>query len=268
MLQRIVLVLAILLTSQPVLAASAATAPAAQEHTIGVRVGVDAAGKVVSAQPSDPAAIAALNQAALEIARKLSFNPATKDGVAQPSEVSLFLQLVIEAKANRQFGIRLKKALTALDRSKSAPVIPPTYQQRDAKALVVVAVDVRADGTVDPDSIKPVRMQLKVPSKFAEARYLDAIGASLRDSQFIVDTVGGVAVPARLTLPYKFGGGGGRGRPQTERKASTPSSVDTGLPAGDDKNEAPGEPPPEAKVESLLPNVILPTLRQPVAAQK
>jgi TonB family protein len=265
MLQRIVVVLAIFLTGQIALAAPA---PAVQEHTIGVRVGIDAAGKVVSAKPSDPAAIAALNQAALEIARKLPFNPATRDGVAQPSEVSLFLLLALEPKPAGQFGIRLKKALTALDRSEAAPVVPPKYQQSDANALVVVSVDVRADGTVDPDSIKPVRMQLKVPSKFAEARYLDAISASLRDSMFIVDTVGGVAVPARLTLPYRFGGGAGRGRPQTERKASTPSSVDTGLPAGDDKDDIPGEPPPEAKVESLLPNVILPTLRLPAAAAK
>jgi TonB family protein len=268
MLQRIVLVLSMLLTGGQAFCAPTPPVPVVQEHVVGVRVGIDATGKVVSAQPSDPQAIAVLNQAAVEIARKLPFAPATRDGVAQASETSLFLQLVLEPKVGGQFGIRLKRAVVALDFSKTAPVVPPTYQQRGGTAIVVVSVDVRVDGSVDHDSIKAVRMQLEVPSKFAEARYLDAIGASLRDARFLVDTVGGVAVPARVTLPYRFGGGRGRGRPQAERNTSTPSSVDTGLPTGDDKGDIPGEPPPEAKVESLLPNVILPTLRLPAAAAK
>ena len=39
----------------------------------------------------------------------------------------------------------------------------------------------------------------------------DTIVASLHDSRFELDKVGGVAVPTRASLPYQFGGGGGRG---------------------------------------------------------
>src|SRR6478735_11049899 len=105
MLQRYLLALAFALAAGTTLAAKPAPAP--QEHMIGVRVAIDATGKVTSAQPSDPSAIAALNQVATEIARKLPFDPATKDGAAAPSETSLFLLLALEPKGNGQFGIRL-----------------------------------------------------------------------------------------------------------------------------------------------------------------
>jgi hypothetical protein len=261
MLQRIVLAFALVLASGA--AAAEPAVSAAQEHMIGVRVAIDPSGKVVSATPSDPAAMAALNQAAVEIARKLSFDAGTKDGVPVASETSLFLNLVIEPKATGQFAIRLKKAVTGPDRSKSAPVIPPTYQQRgDRRALAVVSFNLRADGTVDPATIKAERMELKVKSSFAEARYLDAIAASLRDSRFVLDKVAGIDIPAHLTLPYQFGGGGGRGgKGGEERRASTPSSVDAGIAADKPADPSGDTPAPEMKVESLVPGVTLPKVR-------
>lgn len=257
MLQRIVFSLALALSAGTATALAAATpATPAQEHMMGVRVAVDAAGKVTSAQPSDPAAIPALNQAATEIARKLAFDPATKDGVAAASETTLFLLLVLEPKNNGQFGIRLKRAQSGPDRSKSAPVIPPKYQQRDANALVVVTVDLRADGGVDPASIKAETMELKVKSKFAEARYLDAIASSLRESRFILDKVAGVDVPARLTLPYQFGGGPGRGGDDED---ASEASKKGGEPVAD-------KPTPEMKSQSLVAGVTLPKVRFTAAA--
>lgn len=253
MLQRIVFSFVLALSAGT---AVAATTPApAQEHMIGVRVAVDAAGKVTSAQPSDPLAIPALNQAAIEIARKLPFDPATKDGVAAPSETTLFLLLVLEAKDNGQFGIRLKKAQNGPDWSKSAPLKKQDYQQGGASALVVVNVDLRADGTVDPDSIKAETMELKVKSSFAEARYLDAISASLRESQFVLEKVAGTAVPERLTLPYKFGGGGGRrgNKDAGEADASKKHNATDKVVAD--------KPTPEMKSQSLVAGVTLPKVR-------
>ncbi len=250
--QRIVLGLGLVLVSGAVLAAKPAPMP--QEHMIGVRVSIDAAGKVTSAQPSDPAAIAALNQAATEIARKLPFDPATKDGVAATSETSLFMLLALEPKANGQFGIRLKKAVSGPDRSKSAPLIPPSYQQRgDRSAMIVISVDLRPDGSVDPATIKPVLMELKVKSSFAEARYLDAIAASLRDSHYVLDKVAGTDVPARLTLPYKFGAGGQRQR-AGEEDADEKDKAKDGKPVEK-------KPTPEMRAESLVPGVTLPKVR-------
>lgn len=252
--QRILLGLGLALASGAALAAKPTPAPVPQEHMIGVRVSVDAAGKVTNAQPSDPAAIAALNQAATEIARKLPFDPATKDGVATTSETSLFLLLALEPKANGQFGIRLKKAISGPDRSKSAPLIPPSYQQRgDRSAMIVISVDLRPDGSVDPATIKPVSMELKVKSSFAEARYLDAITASLRDSQYILDKVAGTDVPARLTLPYKFGAGGQRQR-AGEEDADEKDKAKDGKPVEK-------KPTPEMRAESLVPGVTLPKVR-------
>jgi len=248
MLQRYIFGLAFALAAGTSLAATPTPAP--QEHMIGVRVAVDATGKVTSAQPSDPAAIAALNQAATEIARKLPFDPATKDGVAAPSETSLYMLLVLEPKANGQYGIRLKKALSGPDRDKAAPLIPPKYQQRgDASAMIVVTVDLRADGSVDADSVKPQSVELKVKSSFAERRYVDAITASLRDSHFILDKVAGMDVPARLTLPYKFGAGGERQRPGDEDADEKGKKKD---------GDAAKKPTPEMRAESLVPGVTLP----------
>lgn len=248
MLQRIFFGLAFALAAGT--APAATPAPAPQEHVIGLRVSIDATGKVISAQPSDPAAIPALNQAATEIARKLPFDPATRDGVAAPSETSLLLLLALEPKGNGQFGIRLKRAVSGPDRSKSAPLIPPTYQQRgDRSALIVVIADLRADGSVDPDSIKAQSTELKVKSSFAEARYLDAISSSLRESKFVLDKVAGVDVPSRLTLPYKFGAGGERRR----------MDEDDGDKKGDDA--ATKAPAPEMHAESLVPGVTLPKVR-------
>lgn len=167
MLQRIVFSFVLALSAGT---AVAATTPApAQEHMIGVRVAVDAAGKVTSAQPSD--------------------------------------------------------------------------------------VDLRADGTVDPDSIKAETMELKVKSSFAEARYLDAISASLRESQFVLEKVAGTAVPERLTLPYKFGGGGGRrgNKDAGEADASKKHNATDKVVAD--------KPTPEMKSQSLVAGVTLPKVR-------
>ncbi len=251
MLQRIVFSFVIALAAGATLAAASATATPAQ--TIGVRVSVDAAGKVTSATPSNAAAIPALNQAAVEIARKLAFDPATKNGVAAASETSLFLTLALEPKDNGQFGIRLKKAVNGPDRVKSTPVIPPKYQQRDAAALVVMKVDLRADGSVDPDSIKAETMQLKVKSSFAEARYVDAISASLRETRFLLDKVAGTEIPARLSLPYQFGGGLGGRRGERNAPDATPAGVDVA--------QASEKRPPEMTVESLVAGVTLPKVR-------
>ena len=49
----------------------------------------------------------------------------------------------------------------------------PKYQGRQGGALVVVAVDVGADGAPDPATQTTERMELRDPNKFAEARYLD-----------------------------------------------------------------------------------------------
>ena len=80
-------------------------------QVIALRVTVDAAGKVQTSTPSNPQAIPALNHAAEEISRKLTFAPAKKNGVAVPSETTLSLTLALEPRADGQFGLQLQPML-------------------------------------------------------------------------------------------------------------------------------------------------------------
>ena len=93
-------------------------------------------------------------------------------------------------------------------------------------ALVVVAVNVGADGAPDPATQTTERMNLREPNKFAEARYLDAVTMSVRGSRFELDKVDGQVVPSRLSLPYQFGGGAAK-RPEGEgKRGAKPPSMD------------------------------------------
>lgn len=190
---------------------------------VALRVSVDAAGKVQAAQPLDPQALPGLNRAGEEIARKLTFSPARKNGVPVPSETTLSLSLVLEPRGDGQFGLQLKRAqngptLLAVGKSE-----PPKYQQgRENGALVVVGVNLKADGRPDMASLAKEKMQLRVPSQFAEARYLDTATKAVRGSRFQLDKVDGVDIPAHVSLPFRFGGGPKKPEPGTEQPKRGP----------------------------------------------
>lgn len=187
-------------------AADASDVPAPRSQVVGLRVSVDANGKVQSAQPSDPQAV--LNGAAQDIARKLVFTPARKNGAAVSSETNLVLTLAVEKRADGQFGLQLKRAYNGPGLVRVGKMVAPRYQQgRENGALVVVGVLVNADGNPDMTSMSTERMELRVPSTFAEARYLDAVSTSLHGTRFELDKVDGAAVPSRVSVPYVFGGG-------------------------------------------------------------
>ena len=217
-----------------------ATAPAAagdpdrlRPQFIGLRVTVDAAGKVQAAQPLDAQALPGLNRAGEEIARKLSFQPARKNGVPVASETTLSLALALEPRGDGQFGLQLKRAqngptLLAVGKSE-----PPRYQQgRENGALVVVGVNLQADGRPDMASLAKEHMELRVASEFAEARYLDAATKALRGSRFQLDKVDGVDIPAHISVPFRFGGGPKKAEPgQEESKRGHKPDQDMDLPS-------------------------------------
>ena len=89
--------------------AGAATMPA---QMISLKVSVDAAGKVVATKPSDPQAVAGLNRAAEEFARKLVFTPARKGGKAVSSETHLTVVIALEPVGEGRFALRLKRAFS------------------------------------------------------------------------------------------------------------------------------------------------------------
>jgi TonB family protein len=210
----------------------AAADDAPPPQTIGLRVTVDDHGKVQSAQPSDPQAVPALNRAAEEIARKLVFTPARKNGVAVTSETTLTLTLTLqlEKRGDGQFGLQLKRAYNGPGVLAVGKMVPPKYQQgREGGALVVVGVMAGADGAPDVGTISTERMELRVPSKFAEARYLDAVSTSLHGTRFELDKVDGVTIPSHLSVPYIFGGGPVKPKPGEDdrhRETRIPESME------------------------------------------
>ncbi len=210
--------------------AQAADAPRPQ--SIALRVTVDAAGKVQSATPIDASVLPALNQAGAEIARKLTFSPARKEGRPVSSETTLSLTLALEARADGQFGLQLKRAQNGPSLLAIGKSTPPRYQQgKENGALAVVGADLRADGSIDMESLKTERMELRVPSTFAEKRYLETIKNSLRGSRFQLDKVDGVEIPARLSIPFRFGGGPEKPKDGEDSRRGGPAARVDELPA-------------------------------------
>jgi len=211
-------------------AARAADAPAGAApmppQMIGLKVSLDSTGKVVATKPSDTQAAAGLNLAAEEFARKLVFTPARKGGKAMPSETSLMLAIVLEPVGAGRFAPRLKRAFNGPTLLQMGKMEPPKYQGRQGGALVVVAINVGADGAPDPATQTTERMELREPNKFAEARYLDAVSISVRGSRFELDKVDGQVVPSRLSLPYQFGGGAAKRPEGKARRGEKPPMPD------------------------------------------
>ena len=240
------------LSPVPVLAgADAGAAAPPRPQLIGLRVTVDAGGKVQSATAIDPAVLPALNSAAGEIARKLTFSPARKEGRAVASETTLSLTLALEPKANGQYGLALRRAVNGPSLLAIGKSIPPRYQQgKENGALVVVGANLRADGSLDMDSLKTERMELRVPSTFAEARYLEVVKNSLHGSRFQLDKVDGVEIPSRLSIPFRFGGGPTKPKPGEEPRRGAASVQESDLPALSAVSSIPGVELPQIRYQA------------------
>lgn len=201
-----------------VAAASAQAAEPPRGETLNLRVAVDAAGKVASATPMDPAA--ALNTAAQAYAAKLVFTPAKKNGVGVPSQTCLTMRLEVDPRPDGRFGLKLRRAINGPCVVHVGKADPPKLA-REQGGMVVAGADLRADGSVESSSVKIESMVLSVPSSFAEARYADFVEKSLRGTRFEVDTVDGVKIPTHVSMPYRFGRGARKpptGESRTERE--------------------------------------------------
>jgi hypothetical protein len=215
----------------PAFAAPAAAAKPPPPQSVALRVQVGADGKVASASALDPQAVPVLVQAAKEMAGKLSFSPARKDGRAVSSETTMVLSLGFEPKPEGGFGIRLLRAQNGPSVVDIGRARPPRLSS-DNGGLVLVGVDLRADGSVDAASFQVEKVELRVPSGFDQAQYEKAARKSLEDTRFILDKVDGVDTPSRIELAFVFNGGPGKRAargPEDERgepeQASEPPSL-------------------------------------------
>lgn len=224
------------------LAAAPAPAQKTRVETVSLRVTVDAAGKVQTARPSDPQTAPGLLTLAEAFARKLAFTPARKQGVAVPGETTLTVVIALEPRADGTYGPHLRRATNGPGVLEVGRTTAPKYQQgKENGALVVVAVSLLADGSTDMGTLATERMELRVPSAFAEARYLDAVKTSLRETRFDLDKVDGVAIPERVTVAYRFGGGPVKPKPSDEeRRGNSKLPEDVEVPALTAVSSVPG----------------------------
>lgn len=185
------------------LAAAGQDATSAPQFVL-LRASVDATGKVQSARSLDPETVPALVSAGVEIARKLQFAPARKNGRAVASETALMLTVALVPKAGG-FGISLRRANNGPNVLSVGKVQPPKID--DNGGVVVVGADLRPDGSVDMTTFKVESVQLRVASSFAEQRYTEAARNSLKDSHFQLEKVDGIETPARISVPYQFNAG-------------------------------------------------------------
>lgn len=216
-------------------AASAEATPPPQQVLLRVNVGAN--GRATNAQNLNPKTPAAVLQAAYEIAPKLQFTPATKNGQPVASETSLSMTLALVPRAGGGFGLSLKRAQNGPSVLKASTETPRT--SRENGGVVVVGIDLLADGSVDMKSFKAEKTELRVPSTFAEERFVEAARISLKGAKFMLDKVDGIEIPSRLSVPFMFNGGMRKPeRAEEERDDYGNSSVGKARDKGADPNES------------------------------
>lgn len=190
------LLAAMLPLATPAVAQAPATAAPPVQRVL-LRVKLDAAGRLQASTPLDASNPPALIKAGEEIARKLSFTPARKDGRAVPSETSLMLTLAFVPRANGTYGISLAAA-------QNGPSITELGKQGgsfgvERSGRVSVGVDLLADGSTDMKSFKG--------APGADERLVDSARKLLAGTRFLLDTVDGISIPARIGFEIDFGSG-------------------------------------------------------------
>jgi TonB family protein len=236
--------------AKPEAAAAAAKVP----RYVLLRVDVDAAGKVQGARALNKDEIPALANAAIEISRKLTFTPARKDGRAVPSETSLMLELMLVPKPEGGAGVALQGAHNGPSVLRMGKPQPPKV--RSNGGVVFVGADLRADGSVDMDSFKVDKVEMRTESSADQERFVVAAKHSLKDTVFQLDKVDGVEIASHISVPYQFNGGAEK-RDRNSRGGLADDDEDYGAANG-------GEPkhkqPPSITAVSTVAGVDLPKI--------
>jgi hypothetical protein len=172
-----------------------------------LRVQVGADGKVQgTAKSLDPHALPVIVQAAQQVAGKLTFAPATKGGRPVASETTLVVTLGFEPQAGGGFGISVLRAQNGPSVVALGKAQPPKVPRTNG-GLIVVGADLRADGSVDAETFKVEKAELRVPSEFDQSQYEKAARVSLKDTRFMLDKVDGIEIPSRISVALVFNGG-------------------------------------------------------------
>jgi hypothetical protein len=231
--------------SAPLLAAEPAAAAehAMKPQMVFLRVQVGADGKVGSSTSLDPKAAPVLVQTAQQLAAKLAFAPASKDGRAVPSETTLVMTLAFE-KHEGGYGVTLKRAQNGPNALQVGNFQAPKVNARENGGIITVSADLRADGSVDMETYKVDKADLRVPASFAQEQFEKAARFAMKDARFQLDKVDGIEIPSRISVPFQFNGGPGKHEP--------------GEHEGKEKGERP--PTPLIGATSRIEGVVLPKI--------
>lgn len=194
------------LLALPVLARDPTPAPPAPEKIVPIRVQLDAEGKITRAVPGNESLPAALNQGALEMARQLSFRPATINGVPTESETTVSLTIAFDKRPDGKYGLRLKRVSSGMTMQHIGPThFPREEQLRGISGRVVAQFRLRPDGTVDPDSVTMDDVRVSRAAKGGvAANFRKAVRESLTSVRMNLDTVAGKPVRLEATITFNF----------------------------------------------------------------
>ncbi len=201
-----ILALSCFLLALPALARDPASAAQDLQKIVPIRVQLDAEGKITRAVRGNESLPAALNQGALEMARQLSFRPATINGVPTASETTVSLTIGFDKRPDGKYGLRLKQASSGMSMQHiQPPRFPREEQLRGISGRVVAEFRLRPDGTVDPDSVKMDDVRVSRAAKGrAEANFRTAVREAMASLRISLDTVAGRPVSLEARVPFLF----------------------------------------------------------------
>lgn len=127
-----------------------------------------------------------------------AIKPARRNGRAVGGDTTLYLRLSLEP-AGDDVIVRVAKAYTGPRYGETRPPIYPRGAiDTRRQAIVLVTVDVRADGTVGAMSSR------MVAGRGFEKAFIGAAERSVREWRFVPERVDGVPVATRAQVPIEF----------------------------------------------------------------
>jgi hypothetical protein len=203
---------ALLISGLVVLASAATATPAApadapMEKSLSFRVLIDADGKLVSATPLATDLGGAILRSAIGLAKSLSIRPAQAEGVPATAETILSVTVQLHRQPDDSYKLGLKSASLATEPLKRTP---PQYRwlpgknRQQASGLVVLALVVRADGSVDTSQTRVLQSAVTEGGEAELAKMAQAASKALAHWTYQPDRVAGQPVSTMTTQLIRF----------------------------------------------------------------
>lgn len=178
---------------------------APMEKSLSFRVLIDADGKLVTAIPLKTDLGLDIQRSAIGLAKSLKITPAQAGGRPATAETVLSITLRFNRQADDSYQLGLKSASLATE-----PLLrtPPNYRWKpgthQASGLVVLALVVRADGSVDTSQTRILQSAVTAGGEAELAKMAKAASESLAHWTYQPDRVAGQPVSSMTTQLIRF----------------------------------------------------------------